>query len=246
MAEIGVAFEGPFCVAESPPKLSVIPNVEWKDDSLAPPSALKRSTIERSRSIAQMRRRSWPSIQARCKECNDLFPLLFHDFIQNSFYHNLGLPTKTNYEELARDLTHPGVKTDYDGLSRDLYLIRKSVIKPFDPSDRISHQMNIILAKSLAASVGSGCPTCNLLYSGAVNFNRLIDPGWANHVYFSYWGFTQRLETRAPVILQSSGLLPTEGNDYLKFFFDLEFYTQSGTATFLQSGLVVFIFFRAV
>ena len=155
MAEIGVAFEGPFCVAESPPKPGAIPNVAWKDDSLAPPSALKRSTIERNRSIAQMRRRSWPSVQARCKECNDLFSLLFHDVVQNSFYHNLGLP-------------HPGVKTDYEGLSRDLYLIRNSAIKPFDPSDRISHQVNITLAKSLAASAGSGCPTCNLLYSGAV------------------------------------------------------------------------------
>jgi hypothetical protein len=67
------SFDGPFCPAERLRNPRQFGNIKWNDDT---PAMLRTpqlsAALEFNRGMAQMRRRSWPSLQERCEVCNDL------------------------------------------------------------------------------------------------------------------------------------------------------------------------------
>jgi hypothetical protein len=70
------------CVAERIHNPLFTWKVIWDDDTpamLRTPAAA--ASFEHSRALAQMRRRSWPSIQERCLVCNDLFPIPYYQCV---------------------------------------------------------------------------------------------------------------------------------------------------------------------
>src|SRR5271156_5342846 len=86
------------CVAERIHNRLFTWKVIWDDDT---PAMLRTPAVaasfEHSRALAQMRRRSWPSIQERCPVCNDLFPIAYHQSMGWKVYaHNNCQPCLTS------------------------------------------------------------------------------------------------------------------------------------------------------
>ena len=173
MSDLADQLVGPFNPAESLRDPRKFRTIEWTDDT---PAMLQTPELHDAswdnRGVAQMRRRSWPSLQERCPVCNDMvFP--FARYMKNpvDIWVQSGPPEEANpFEGLQ---TYLGTAQERSVRARSDKPGSLQALFPLDAEYRTSaHRSRIIYSSRL------GCHTCKIILEALINYDREESVSW--------------------------------------------------------------------